>query len=66
MNAAHVTRIAKAERTLIEGMSDAELLAIAPGPALEWVARFTDAELEVILDGGPTPARLSHLANDKD
>jgi hypothetical protein len=54
-------RLNKAERALIEAMTDAELRAIAPDPQPNWVKQCTDQELNDILDGKPVPARFTGL-----
>lgn len=66
MNRDHEARLNKAERALIEAMTDEELRAIAPDPQPDWIKQCADQELNSILDGKPIPARFAGLPGTED
>jgi hypothetical protein len=66
MNASNLDRLNKAERALIEAMTDEELTAICPDPQPDWITQCTDRELNDILDGKPIPARFAGLPGTED
>lgn len=66
MKSSNHDRLNKAERGLIEAMTDEELSAIVPDPQPDWIKQCTDQELNDMLDGKPIPARFAGLPGTAD